>query len=162
MWGACRERGFMNAIDELVARSKDCEELRQVADFHRAHPEAIDFIVQEIQLLIDDGVTAFSFHSLWHYMRWTLRLETPSRVAAYYARIVVILHPEFNGMSQFCQSKADEVFGVRVEPTFKRRPKNYALWLQWADGRAIDDGWRPSTRHEPKPVSRGPSRHRNV
>ena len=50
---------MMDAIDELVARSENHRELRAFHQFHRAHPEVLDFLVQEIRLRLD-GFDAFS------------------------------------------------------------------------------------------------------
>jgi hypothetical protein len=65
----------MDAISELVSRSKDHRELRAFHEFHKTHPEVLDFLVQEIQLRIDHGFTAFSYHSLWQYARWKLEMQ---------------------------------------------------------------------------------------
>ena len=65
---------MMDAIDELVARSENHRELRAFHQFHKAHPEVLDFLVQEIRLRLD-SFDAFSYHSLWQYARWKLELE---------------------------------------------------------------------------------------
>lgn len=143
-----------DAIDELVARSKNTRELRNFHAFHKQHPGVLDFLVQEIRLRLD-RFGAFSYHSLWHYTRWKLEMEKApgdtflmnDHAAPFYARAITILHPEFNGYAEFRKSKADEVFGVRLEPLPKKRPKNYARRLQWADGTLIELGWRPSIPH---------------
>lgn len=143
------------AIDELVARSKRHPELRAFHRFHKQHPEVLDFLVQEIQLRINNGFEAFSYHSLWQYARWKLEMAKGpgdtfmmnDHAAPFYARAITILHPEFNGRSEFRKSKADAIFGTRLEPIPKKRPKNYARRLQWADGTAIENGWRPTIPH---------------
>jgi hypothetical protein len=145
-----------DAIDELVARSKDHCKLRAFHEFHKKHSEVLDFLVQEIQLRIEHGFKAFSYHSLWQYARWKLEMEMGpcdtfkmnDHAAPFYARAITILHPEFNGRAEFRKSKADEVFGTHIEPVPPgKRPKGYARKLQWADGTAIEDGWRPGTPH---------------
>lgn len=143
-----------DAIDELVARSKDHRELRAFHDFHRQHPEVLDFLVQEIRLRLE-RFEAFSYHSLWQYARWKLELEKGpgdtflmnDHAAPFYARAITVLHPEFNGRAEFRKSKADEIFGLRIEPVPEKRPKNYARRLQWADGTLIENGWRPTIPH---------------
>ena len=145
---------MIDAIDELVARSKDHRELRAFHEFHRRHPEVLDFLVQEIRLRLD-RFDAFSYHSLWQYARWKLEMEKGpgdtflmnDHAAPFYARAITVLHPEFNGRAEFRESKADEIFGLRIEPVPDKRPKNYARRLQWADGTAIENGWRPTTPH---------------
>jgi hypothetical protein len=145
---------MIDAIDELVARSKSDQELRAFHDFHKRHPEVLDFLVEEIQLRLD-RFEAFSYHSLWQYARWKLELEKGPRdtflmndhAAPFYARAITILHPEFNGRAEFRKSKVDPIFGTRIEPAPEKRPKNYARRLQWADGTAIEDGWRPAIPH---------------
>ncbi len=67
--------------------------------------------------------------------------------APYYARAITILHPEFNGRAEIRKSRADRIFGLRLEPIPKNRPKNYARRLQWADGTPIENGWRPTKPH---------------
>src|ERR1700759_2124356 len=129
----------MDAIDELVMRSKDHRELRAFHQFHRDHPEVLDFLVSEIRLRIDCGHEAFSYHSLWQYARWKLEMQRRpgetflmnDHAAPFYARAITILHPEFNGRAHFRKSKADELFGTRVEPADNCR--TYARRLQWAN-----------------------------
>jgi hypothetical protein len=148
----------MIQIDELIARSKNHRELRAFHDFHKRHPEVLDFLVLEIQLRLDRGFHAFSFHSLWEYCRWKLEMDKgPSETflmndhaAPFYARAITILHPEFNGRAEFRKSKADSIFGTEIEPSPKKRPKNYARRLQWANGISLENGWRPSIPHSPK------------
>jgi hypothetical protein len=145
----------IDAIDELVARSKDHRELRAFHELHKEHPEILDFLVHEIRLRIDHGFTAFSYHSLWEYARWKLEMQfgpgetflMNDHAAPFYARAITILHPEFNGRAEFRKSRADVVFGTEVEPIPDKRPKNYARRLQWADGTAIENGWRPTKPH---------------
>jgi hypothetical protein len=111
--------------------------------------------VQEIQLRIEHGFEAFSYHSLWQYARWKLEMQRGpgetflmnDHAAPFYARAITILHPEFNGRCEFRTSKADAIFGTRIEPAPDKRPKNYARRLQWADGTAIESGWRPQRPH---------------
>lgn len=145
---------MIDAIDELVARSDDHIELRAFHEFHKQHPEVLDFLVQEIRLRLE-LFDAFSYHSLWQYARWKLEMEKGpgdtflmnDHAAPFYARAITILHPEFNGRAEFRKSKADEIFGTRIEPVPDKRPKNYARRLQWADGAAIENGWRPTIPH---------------
>jgi len=145
----------MDPIDELAARSLNHRELRAFHEFHKKHPEVLDFLVSEIQLRINHGFTAFSYHSLWQYARWKLEMEKGpgdtflmnDHAAPFYARAITILHPEFNGLAEFRKSLADSIFGTRIEPVPDKRPKNYARRLQWADGTAIENGWRPATPH---------------
>jgi len=146
---------IVDAIDELVARSKNHRELRAFHTFHKRHPEVLDFLVQEIRLRIQHGFEAFSYHSLWQYARWKLEMQAGpgdtflmnDHAAPFYARAITILHPEFNGRCEFRQSKADAIFGTQLEPIPLARPKNYARRLQWSDGTSIQDGWRPAIPH---------------
>jgi hypothetical protein len=146
---------MIDAIDELVKRSKRHREMRAFHRFHKQHPEVLDFLVAEIQLRIDHGFRAFSYHSLWQYCRWKLEMERGpgdtflmnDHAAPFYARAITILHPEFNGRAEFRASIADRIFGTQLEPVPERRPKNYARRLQWADGTAIENGWRPAIPH---------------
>src|ERR1035441_3642195 len=161
-------RKITDAIDELVARSKRNRELRAFHKFHRRHPEVLDFLVQEIQLRIEHGFEAFSYHSLWQYARWKLEMEKGpgdtflmnDHAAPFYARAITILHPEFNGRCEFRKSKADKIFGTQLEPVPEKRPKNYARRLQWADGTALENGWRPTVPHVVGPVATKPDIHK--
>jgi len=171
---------MVDAIDELVTRSferaglkpKERLELRKFHRFHRAHPDVLDFLVDEVQLLIDMGHAAFSYASLWHYCRWkALRENSPGdtyemndHLTPFYGRAITILHPEFNGFAEFRardgQTIVDKCFGTRLEPIPKKRPKDYARKLQWEDGQAIGDGWRPSVPHTPgHKIKRRPDVH---
>ena len=145
----------IDAIDELVARSKDHRELRRFHQFHRAHPEVMGFLCEEIQLRIDSGFEAFSHRSLWEYCRWQLEMERGpgdtflmnDHAGILYSRAITILHPEFNGRAAFRTALADDIFGTRLEPMAGSR-KGFAR-LQWADGTPLESGWRPSRPHVP-------------
>lgn len=147
---------MIDAIDELVARSKDHSELRKFHVFHQQHPEVLDFLIEEARLRLASGFEAFSFHSLWQYARWKLELEKGptdtytmnDHLSPFYARAIVILYPgEFNGRVEFRRSLADEIFGLELEPILEPRPGDYARRLQWATGASLVAGWRPKHPH---------------
>jgi hypothetical protein len=135
----------MKTIDELVANSKNTPDLRAFKQFHSCHPEVLDFLVEAIKTRIERGFTAYSCGNLWEYARWKLDIEKgPSdtfklndKLEPYYSRAIVILHPQYNGMQEFRRAKADDAFGTMIEPAPKKRPKNYARRLQWADGTSL-------------------------
>jgi hypothetical protein len=148
-----------DAIDELVARSKSHRELQAFHDFHRKHPEVLDFLVQEIRFRIDHGFMSFSFHSLWDYARWKLEMRAGpgdafamnDHAAPFYSRAITILHPEFNGLAEFRRCRADEVFGTDFAPLPKHRRRQR---LMWADGTPLEKGWRPEHPHIVAAVNR--------
>ena len=153
-----------DAIDELVARSKDHRDLRAFHEFHRKYPEVLDFLVEEIQLRIERGLPEFSFNSLWSYARGKMAKSIEAtgdykmndHKIPFYGRSIIILHPEFNELAELrSPCLADECFGTALEPTGKGRLTR----LLWADGKAIEDGWRPSLPHTPRKVPRKPDIH---
>ena len=75
-------------------------------------------------------------------------------IAPYYARIICILHPDFNGFFVMNKSQADADLGTVLEPVAGASKPGYIRRLLWVDGTPIESGWRPTTPHEPKPVSR--------
>jgi hypothetical protein len=167
----------MDAFDELmqhIATQRGLSPtLKRVWKFHQANPELLDLLVSELLDLKAMGWKAASVNSLFHYARWVL---TKSRVPGesfalnenfqwYYARVIAILHPELNGfyeMREGALSKkgrgCDAEMGTKLEHV-KQRRKDYGRRLLWKDGTAIEQGWQPSTPHNPKPVSRRPSIH---
>jgi hypothetical protein len=161
---------MIDAIDERVARSKDHKELRAFHAFHRANPQILDFLVTEIRLRIDAGFGEFSIASLWHYCRWKLQLRTgPSTTYAMndhlgplYGRAIAILHTDLNGRAEMrSPCIADEIFGTRVGND--KRPGDYARRLEWADGTALEHGWRPSIPHAIRhAANRKPDIHERV
>jgi hypothetical protein len=162
---------MLDAIDELVARSKPCIALKRFHDYHRANPEVFDFIVAELRLRIVKGFTASSVHNICEYARWKIETDRGpgtvfslnDRFAPFYARAVVIICPAYNGHVEFRRSVADGIFGVCLEPLPKKRRKNYARRLVWADGATIEDGWRPSRPHVPRyAAALRPDVHRRV
>jgi hypothetical protein len=144
----------MDAIDELVARSKDHKELQRFHKLHQDHPELLEFLVQAIRarLALFDS---FSYHSLWEYARWKLEMDKGpedtflmnDHCAPYYARAITILHPEFNGKAESRECTADELFGLELEP--EKLQGDYARRLRWADGTALQSGWKPTSRRKP-------------
>ena len=109
---------MMDPIDELVARSKNHRELRAFHEFHKKHPEVLDFLVQEIQLRIEHGFKAFSYNSLWQYCEMEAQMEKGpgdtfkmnDHAALFYGRAITILHPEFNGCAKFTNEKRERDF----------------------------------------------------
>ncbi|MEG9435305.1 hypothetical protein JAO29_03900 [Edaphobacter sp. HDX4] len=142
----------MDAIDELVARCKPHRELRAFHDFHKQHPEILDFLIEEIGNRFNSGQKSFSFASLWHYCRWKIVIgqdpgtfKMNDHLTPFYARAIVILRPSFNGWAELRHTKPNEVFGLELEPV--KHPDFYARRVTWADGTALEDGWRPSVEH---------------
>ena len=157
---------MIDAIDELIEYRKPhglSPMLRRVHRFHKTNPQVLDFLVQELRDVRDSGWPKTSLGSLWHHARWVLtqKYRAPgesfvmsNNLFPHYERIIVILHPEFNGFFEMAKSKADADLGTMLEPVSKSHPDGYVRQLLWADGKAIERGWRPTTPHEPKPVAR--------
>lgn len=154
---------MLDAIDELVARSRGAKELRDFHTFHRTYPEVLDFLVEEIQLRIEKGLPTISFGSLWSYARGKMApkieesgdYKMDDHKVPFYGRAITILHPEFNGLAEFRPSLADDCFGTTFETTGEGRRSR----LLWADGRPIEDGWRPTIPHTLRAVARKPDIH---
>jgi hypothetical protein len=157
---------MIDAIDELIEYRKPhglSPMLRRVHRFHKANPQVLDFLVQELRELRESGWPKTSLGSLWHHARWVLtqKYRAPgetfvmsNNLFPHYERIIIILHPEFNGFYEMGRSKADSDLGTRLEPVTKNPKRGYVRRLLWAEGTPIEHGWRPATPHEPKPVSR--------
>jgi hypothetical protein len=143
----------ISALDELMRRCKTVglkrsRMMSRFCRFHRKNPHLLDFLIQELQTLRENHWPTTSFEMLWHHARWVLtysrvRGETFSvcqNLLPHYSRAAIILFPEFNGFYRLKKAKADADFGVRIEPG-----RNGSLRkLLWADGTAIENGWRPS------------------
>jgi hypothetical protein len=147
----------MDAVDELIAHRKQTgtisRMLRRVHKFHRTNPQVLDFLVSEIRAERASRWTHGSLGSLWHHARWVLtRLDRApgesftmsNNIFPMYGRIIVILHPEINGFYSMKECEADKDLGTRINEGR----------LVWSDGVTIENGWRPTTPHEPKPVKR--------
>jgi hypothetical protein len=143
-----------DAIYELCARSKDHPELRKFHAFHKRNPFVLDFLVTEARLRLERGFRAFSYSDLCSYARWKLSMERGpgdtftlnDHLCPYLGRAMVVLFPELNGHCRFRQSTADEVFGTVLEDKPSDR---YGSRLRWADGTALEHGWRPTVPHVP-------------
>jgi hypothetical protein len=152
-----------DAIDELIEYRRPywvSPMLRRVRRFHKANPQVLDFLIQELREVRESGWLKISLGSLWHHARWVLtqKYRTPGETFAMsnnlfpcYERIIIILHPEFNGFYEMAKSQADADLGTMLEPV---STPGKVRRLLWADGTPIEHGWRPNTPHEPKPVSR--------
>ena len=129
----------MDAIDELVARSQDCKEVRRFHEFHRNYPEMLDFLVEEIRLRFHQGFTTFSHHTLWEHARWKLEMEKgpgnaflmDDRCAPYYARAISILHPEFDGLAKFNKSKAAALLGTQIGAATRETSEELCVPGRW-------------------------------
>jgi hypothetical protein len=136
-----RKQIELDAIGELVKRSKKTRGLRAFYRFDKPHPEVLDFLVAEIRARLDRGYAAFSYSSLWQYARWKLELEKGpgdtyqmnDHAETFYARAITILHPDFNGRCEFRKSKADDAFGLRIEPAPAKRSKHHAVAMEGWD-----------------------------
>jgi hypothetical protein len=156
----------MDALTELLEYRKPhgaSSMLNRAHRFHRKNPEVLDFLVRELRAARSSQRKRTSLGSLWHYMRWTLvkrrwvageTFVVTQNLSAYYSRFLVILHPEFNGFFQMAKSNADLDLGTMLESASKKQDQGYIRRLLWADGTAIERGWRPTTPHEPKSVKR--------
>jgi len=150
----------MSAVREFFEYRKDVSETAlRFFRFHEANPEVLDLVVTELELVKSSGWKVASLPSLIHYARWVLikrrrgsdRFGLNQNFAAYYGRLVAVLHPGLNGYFEMRTSeRTDGDFGTELEPHGEGRFRR----LRWADGTAIEEGWRPSTPHEPKPVRR--------
>jgi hypothetical protein len=173
---------MIDAVDELIAYRRQfgplSPMLRRVHKLHKRNPHLLDFLVQELREVRASGWTCASVRSLWEHGRWVLTkrkahgedFAMANELAPYYARILCILHPDFNGFFVMNQSKADADFGTMLEPSTKDHKPGYIRRLLWAEclgtvpGSAelvkvrcemkIERGWQPTAKHEPKPVSR--------
>jgi hypothetical protein len=159
-----------DAVDELI-QSRSSHELsplgRRFHAFHKLNGDVLDFFIQELVTLRENGWKKTSFGSLWHHARLVLSTlrrapgETfamSQNMACHYARAIIILHPEFNGFFTVEKALADTDFGVRVEPASRIPRHGYVRKLQWADGTTIEHGWRPSSPHviSTDPIPRRP------
>jgi hypothetical protein len=157
---------MMDAIDELITHRRQTGSispmLRRVHKFHRTNPQVLDCLVSEMYVDKENGWTRTSLGSLWHYARWVLTRKhrapgesfvMSNNLFPHYERIIAILHPYLNGFFAMARSKADAELGTMLEPG-KAARKGYIRRLVWADGTAIESGWRPTTPHEPKAVRR--------
>jgi len=152
-----------DAIDELMQHSKERGNLGPMLNraykLHKANPQLLDFLVQELRDVRESGWSCASVRSLWEYARWVLakrrapgeKFAMANAIAPYYARLICILHPDFNSFFVMNKSQADEDLGTNLEPVPK---PGHVRRLMWADGTEIENGWRPTTPHEPKPVQR--------
>jgi hypothetical protein len=155
-----------DAVDELIEYRKPfgvSPMMKRVHRFHRRNRQVLDFLVLEMRVDRDNGWPRTSLGSLWHYARWVLtrknRLPGESFVMGnnlfpHYGRIIAILHPDLNGFFEMARSKADADLGTMLEPRSKEHERGCIRRLLWADGQPIECGWRPTTPHVPKPVSR--------
>lgn len=155
-----------DAVTELIEHRKQqaglSPMLKRVWALHGRNPELFDFLIHELREVRESGWPSASVRSLWEHGRWVLRKQRvlgeqfsmANAIAPYYARLITILHPEFNGFFAMAKSKADADFGTALEKFSNDHKPGYIRRLLWADGKEIQHGWRPSTPHEPKPVSR--------
>ena len=156
----------MDALEELLQHIETTRGLspmlKRTRCFHGLNPQVLDFLVQELRDVRASDWNCASVHSLWEHTRWVLgkrrvpseHFEMPNALCPYYARIIAVLHPTFNGFFVMCKSAADADLGTMLEPVSKTSRPGYIRRLLWADGAALENGWRPSTPHEPKPVPR--------
>ena len=157
-----------DAIDELMQHCKEIglrrtRMMSRVHRFHKANPQVFDFLILELEVR-ESGWPKTSLGSLWHHARWVLiqkyrapgeSFVTSNNLFPHYERIIIILHPEFNGFYEMAKSKADADLGTMIEPVAKNQKPGYIRRLLWAPhGEVIEHGWRPTTPHEPKPVRR--------
>jgi hypothetical protein len=156
----------VDALTELLEYRKPhgaSPMLNRAYRFHRENPQVLDFLVRELRAVRSSEWKRTSLGSLWHYMRWTLikkrrvageTFVVTQNLSAYYSRFLVILHPDFNGFFGMAKSKADADLGTMLELPSKKHEPGYIRRLLWADGTAIENGWRPTAQHEPQRVIR--------
>lgn len=160
----------MDAVDELLQHCKASglrrsRMMSRFYRFHRYNPALFNFLLQELVTLRANRWPTASFEMLWHHARWVLTYlnrvpgETFSvcqNLMPHYSRLAIILFPEFNGFYRLKAAKCDADFGVCIESG--RHIRGFRR-LRWADGSAIECGWRPSTPYviPAVPVPRRPA-----
>jgi hypothetical protein len=164
----------MDAVNELLEHVRATRglspALKRLQRFHSANGDVLDLIVTELYDVRAMGWRAASVKSIWEYARWVLTKERATGepyemndvFQSYYARIIVILHPDLNGFFEMREPNKperkergpDAELGTKLEPVRVR--KDYGRRLLWADGTSIslESGWQPTTPHIPKPVPR--------
>src|ERR1700722_20799025 len=140
----------LTAVDELI---RHCRAVgprgKRFYRFHRRNPHLLDFLLQELRVLRENGWKTTSFEMLWHHARWVL---TYQRVAGekfavcqnlmpHYSRVAIILCPEFNGFYRLKKANADHDFGLTIAPGTS---DGSLRRLAWADGVPLENGCRPS------------------
>jgi hypothetical protein len=163
----------MSAVDELMQYCKSAGLRRsrlmsRFYRFHRKNPNLFNFLLQELRVARENDWETTSFEMLWHHARWVL---TYRRIAGetfavcqnlmpHFSRLTIILFPEFNGFYRLKKAKADEDFGVRIEPGRKQGLRK----LVWGNGTPIEQGWRPTVTHEIpiQPIPRRPPVKRRI
>lgn len=151
---------MIDAIDELYEWSDSDRRLKTFHSFHRANPNVLDSFVRAITDGLKNELRAFSFWRLWQDFRWKPAFRNSDsggyrmndHLVSFYARAIIILHPEINGQAELRRSKnlsvADEAFGTRLGP---KRLGDYSGRLVWADGTTIENGWRPKRADVARP-----------
>jgi hypothetical protein len=170
----------MDAVNELLQHVEDTHGLsaclKKLRTFHNTNTEVLDLIVQELYDVKAMGWTHASVKSLWEYARWVLlkKRRAPGEhffmndlYQSYYARIVVILHPDLNQFFEMRGPRRDDRTGrgpdAELGTKLEHGTEGQMRRLAWADGTPIGLGWRPGTLHEPKTVKRRERvRHRAV
>ena len=163
----------MDAVNELLRHIQSTRKLsprlERLRRFHNANGNVLDLIVQELYDVRAMSWNGASVKSLWEYARWILMkkrtanepFEMNDVFQSYYARIIVILHPDLNGFFEMREPRKpsrkergpDAELGTKLAAE-KAGIKDYGRRLLWSDGTPIENGWQPSTPHEPKPVRR--------
>lgn len=162
------------AVDELMRHCKQVGLRRshlasRFYRFHRRNPALLDFLLQELVTLRENQWPTTSFEMLWHHARWVLTyvnrvpgetFSVSQNFMPHYSRLAIILFPEFNGFYRLKKAHADADFGLRIA----RGDKKGFARLEWRDGTALENGWRPSTPYviPTKPVPRRPPVKRTV
>ena len=164
----------VTAVDELMQHCRQIGLRRsrlmtRFYRFHRHNPFLLDFLLQELMTLRENGWPTTSFEMLWHHARWVLTFHrVPGETFAvcqnlmpHYSRIAIILFPELNGFYRLKTCHADRDFGTRLE--VEHNGAEGFRRLVWADGNPIENGWRPSQPHviPENPVPRRPPVKRN-
>ena len=160
---------MLTAVDEVMQHCrqsglKPSRLMSRFYRFHRRNPMLLDFLLQELLTLRENDWRTTSFEMLWHHARWVLsyhrlpgeHFAVGQNLMTHYSRVAIILRPEFNGFYRLkAGTQADKDFGLCLASA---PGKGKLRGLLWADGTAIENGWRPSTPHviPENPVPRRP------
>ena len=134
--------------DDLIRNAQPAtkKEERLLSDFSQLtndHPEVIPRLAELVYSRLEDNRAA-SVHECFEHVRWEMRLHMLNGLAPLFARVVLYIYPDMNGMVRVVPVPLDDALGMRVSG--KKLPGEYARRLEWCDGRSLTEAPTPTLK----------------
>ena len=138
----------MRTVDDLIRNAKAATKkqerlLLDLSQLTHDHPEVIPRLAELAYSRLEDNRAA-SVHECFEHVRWEMHLHMLNGLAPLFARVLLYIYPDMNGMVRVVPVPLDDALGMRVSD--KKLPGEYARRLEWCNGQPLTETPTPTLK----------------